>query len=157
MLRFSGPVNPMGSCQARSVYLTTRLLGRLSPSSERLTMIIVHILLPDTYNTLPSRICRENDRRKYFAINLHERMLPVLAELNLWPPGLQSTRIRQPPRPAVPRRCRFVLGLTTQLLWVTVVCQKKGEERVERGAGRWTRMKAKKRNKTPSNLTCNQG
>ena len=30
MLRFYGPVNPMGSCRARSVYLTTRLLGRLS-------------------------------------------------------------------------------------------------------------------------------
>ena len=26
-------VNPMGSCRARSVYLTTRLLGRLSPLS----------------------------------------------------------------------------------------------------------------------------
>ena len=33
MLRFYGPVNPMGSCRARSVYLTTRLLGRLSPLS----------------------------------------------------------------------------------------------------------------------------
>ena len=32
-LRFYGPVNPMGSCRARSVYLTTRLLGRLSPLS----------------------------------------------------------------------------------------------------------------------------
>ena len=30
---FYGPVNPMGSCRARSVYLTTRLLGRLSPLS----------------------------------------------------------------------------------------------------------------------------
>ena len=30
VLRFLGPVNPLGSCQARSVYLTTRLLGRLS-------------------------------------------------------------------------------------------------------------------------------
>ena len=29
VLRFYGPVNPMGSCRARSVYLTTRLLGRL--------------------------------------------------------------------------------------------------------------------------------
>ena len=28
-----GPVNPMGSCRARSVYLATRLLGRLSPLS----------------------------------------------------------------------------------------------------------------------------
>ena len=33
VLRFYGPVNPMGSCQAWSVYLTTRLLGRLSPLS----------------------------------------------------------------------------------------------------------------------------
>ena len=33
VLRFYGPVNPMGSCQARSVYLTTCLLGRLSPLS----------------------------------------------------------------------------------------------------------------------------
>ena len=31
VLRFYGPVNQMGSCRARSVYLTTRLLGRLSP------------------------------------------------------------------------------------------------------------------------------
>ena len=33
VLRFYGPVNPMGSCRARSVYPTTRLLGRLSPLS----------------------------------------------------------------------------------------------------------------------------
>ena len=33
VLRFYGPVSPMGSCQARSVYLTTGLLGRLSPLS----------------------------------------------------------------------------------------------------------------------------
>ena len=33
VLMFYGPVNPMGSCRARSVYLTTRLLGRLSPLS----------------------------------------------------------------------------------------------------------------------------
>ena len=30
---FYGPVNPMGSCRAQSVYLTTHLLGRLSPLS----------------------------------------------------------------------------------------------------------------------------
>ena len=34
VLRFYSPVNPMGSCRARSVYLTTRLLGRLSPLSD---------------------------------------------------------------------------------------------------------------------------
>ena len=33
VLRFYGPVNPRGSCRARSVYLTWRLLGRLSPLS----------------------------------------------------------------------------------------------------------------------------
>ena len=35
VLRFYGPVNPMGSCRARSVYLTTRLLGWLSPLSGK--------------------------------------------------------------------------------------------------------------------------
>ena len=34
VLRFYGPVNPLGSCRARSVYLTTHLLGRLSPPSR---------------------------------------------------------------------------------------------------------------------------
>ena len=33
VLRFYGPVNPMGSCRAWSVDLITRLLGRLSPLS----------------------------------------------------------------------------------------------------------------------------
>ena len=46
VLRFYGPVNPMGSCRARSVYLTTRLLGR--QSSKRLTSI-VHILSPEIF------------------------------------------------------------------------------------------------------------
>ena len=35
VLRFYGPVNPMGSCPVRSVYLTTLLLGRLSPPSGK--------------------------------------------------------------------------------------------------------------------------
>ena len=48
VLRFYGPVNPMGSCRARSVYITTCLLGRLSPL-KRLTGI-VHILSPETDN-----------------------------------------------------------------------------------------------------------
>ena len=33
VLRFYGPVNPVGSCRARSICLTTRLLGRLNPLS----------------------------------------------------------------------------------------------------------------------------
>ena len=47
VLRFYGPVDPMGSCRTRSVYLTTRLLGKLS--SKRLTST-VHILSPETDN-----------------------------------------------------------------------------------------------------------
>ena len=31
VLRIYGPVNPIGSCQAQSVYVTTLLLGKLSP------------------------------------------------------------------------------------------------------------------------------
>ena len=34
VLRFYGSVNPMGSCHAWSAYLTTLLLGRLSPLSS---------------------------------------------------------------------------------------------------------------------------
>ena len=33
-LRFYSLVNPLGSCRARSVYLTTLVLGRLSPLSS---------------------------------------------------------------------------------------------------------------------------
>ena len=33
VLKFYGPVYPMGSCRAQSVYLTTHLPGRLSPLS----------------------------------------------------------------------------------------------------------------------------
>ena len=34
VLRFYGPVNQVGSCRARLVYLITRLLSRLSPLSS---------------------------------------------------------------------------------------------------------------------------
>ena len=76
VLRFYGPVNPMGSCQARSVYLTTLLLGRLSPL-KWLTSIM-HILSPENDNC-PSWI-RGRDRMTVENIswsNLHERMLPT--------------------------------------------------------------------------------
>ena len=48
VLRFYGPVNPMGSCRAQSVYLTLHLLGRLSPLSGLTS--IVHIFPPETDN-----------------------------------------------------------------------------------------------------------
>ena len=79
VLRFYGPVNRMGSCRVKTVYLTTLLLDRLNP----LLNSIVHILLPET-DKLPSLNQRKgkNDCRKYFMINLHKRIYPV---------GLNST------------------------------------------------------------------
>ena len=44
VLRFYGPVNPMGSCQVWSVYLITHLLGRLSPLSG---VLISHFVESD--------------------------------------------------------------------------------------------------------------
>ena len=71
MLRFYGPVNPMVSCR---VYLSTRLLGRLSP------LVNQYWAHSFTRNwQLPFLNQGENDRRKYFTINLHERMLPTSA------------------------------------------------------------------------------
>ena len=61
------------SCRARSVYLTTRLLGK---SSKRL--YCAHSFARN--DNCPSYQRKgENDRRKYFMINLHERMLPTSA------------------------------------------------------------------------------
>ena len=39
VLRFYGPVNPVGSCPAESVYLTTLLLGRPLLSSKGIIML----------------------------------------------------------------------------------------------------------------------
>ena len=83
VLRFYGPVNPMGSCRARSVFANLRThqywyhIDGSEPihtftgqaySSKRLTSI-VHILSP------------ENDNCPSFMINLHERILPTSAEI----------------------------------------------------------------------------
>ena len=89
VLRFYGPVNPMGSYRAQSVYQTTRLLGRLSPL-KRLTNI-VHILSPETDNCLfwnsgRERMTIENIWR---SISTKECCRPRHG-LNPRPPGLQS-------------------------------------------------------------------
>ena len=85
MLRFYGPVNPMGSCQARSVYLTTHLLGRLSPLSGQ---PVLCTFFRQKLTTALLESARKNDHRKYFMINLHERMLPTSAgvEPATWSP-----------------------------------------------------------------------
>ena len=86
VLRFYGPVNPMGSCRARSVYLTTHLLGRLSPVTSS-----VHILSPDTDNC-PSWISgreRMTVENILWSISTKECCRPRRG-LNPRPPGLQS-------------------------------------------------------------------
>ena len=77
VLKFYGPVNPMGSCRARSVYLTTRLLGRLSPLSGN--QYCAHSFARNWQLPFLNQRKGENDHRKYFMINLHERMLPTSA------------------------------------------------------------------------------
>ena len=73
MLRFYSQVNPMGSCQAQSVYLTTLLLGRLSPQFKSINQYHAHYT--DNCPSWISRRERINDPRKYFMNNLHEWML----------------------------------------------------------------------------------
>ena len=50
MVWFYSSVNPMGSCRAWSVYLTTLLLGRLSPLKQLTSN--KHILSPETTTAL---------------------------------------------------------------------------------------------------------
>ena len=45
-VRFYGPVNPLGSCRVRSVFLTPPVLGMLSPLSGK--KVFVRILSPET-------------------------------------------------------------------------------------------------------------
>ena len=88
VLRFYGPVNPMGSCRARSVYLTTRLLGRLSHLT--VYQYCAHSFARNWQLPFLNQWKGENDHRKYFMINPHERMLPTSSGLNPRSPGLQS-------------------------------------------------------------------
>ena len=76
VLRFYGPVTPMGSCRAQSVYLTTRLLGRLSPLSG--SPVLCTFFRQKLTTAFLNQRKRENDRRKYFMINFQERMLPTM-------------------------------------------------------------------------------
>ena len=89
MWRLYSPVNPMGSCRARSVYLTTRFLGRLSPLKRLIS--IVHILSPETDNC-PSWISgreRMTVENISWSISMKECCQPRQG-LNPRAPGLQS-------------------------------------------------------------------
>ena len=93
VLRFYGPVNLIKSCRARSVYLITLLQGRLSPLS--VWPILAHILSPEADICLSWISGKgENDRRKYFMINLHERMLPIRRGSNSEPPDQRINMVQ---------------------------------------------------------------
>ena len=114
MLRFYGSVNPMGSCPAQSVCLNTLLLGRLSPIWGLTS--IVYNLSPETDNC-PSCISGrqgENDRRKYFMINLHERLLLTQLGSNPQPPHHQS--YAHPTEPSRPAKTHLVLFVCVEVL-----------------------------------------
>ena len=119
VLRFYGPVNPMGSCRVRSVYLTTRLLGRLSPLSGY--QYCAHSFARNWQLPFFNQRKGENDRRKYFMINLHERMLLTSA-------GVEPATSWSP------------VGRRIQLNHRGRLEEMKGRDREERGTG----MKVKK-------------
>ena len=99
MLRFYGPINPMGSCLAWSVYLTTLLLGRFSPLS--VYKYCAHSFARNWQLPFLNQWKEQNDHRKYFMVNLHKRILPVRRWSNPQPPDHQSdTHPTESPRPA---------------------------------------------------------
>ena len=101
VLRFYGPVNPMGSCQAWSVCLTTLLLGRLSPLSGY-NQYCAHSFARNWQLPFLNQQQGENDHRKYFMTNLYERLLPTWWGSNPQPPDHQSedALLTEPQRPA---------------------------------------------------------
>ena len=112
VLRFYGPVNPMGSCRARSVYLTTRLLGRLSSLSGK--PVLCTFFRQKLTTAFLNQRKGENNHRKYFiSISMKECCLPR-PRLNPQPPGLKSDgHPTEPPRVAT--STRLVQPVKTQI------------------------------------------
>ena len=76
VLRFYGPINQLGSCQAWSVYLTTLFLGQaLSSKQLTSTCAFFHQKLTTALLDFLNQGKEENEPRKYFMIYLQERML----------------------------------------------------------------------------------
>ena len=104
VFRFYGPVNSMGFCRAKSASLTTLLLGRLSPLSG---LLVLCTFAKNWQLPFLNQRKWDNDRRKYFMINRHERMLPTGRRSNPQPPDYQSdAHSTAPPRPT----CKVVLS-----------------------------------------------
>ena len=92
VLRFYCPVNPLRSCQVRSVYLTKFFLGQ-TWSSEQLNISWAHSFARNWQLPFLNQQKGENNSRKYFMINLHERMLPNPAGIEpaIWSPVGQAS------------------------------------------------------------------
>ena len=88
VLRFYSPVNPMGPCRAWSVYLTTRLLGRLSPLSGYVLCTFFRQKLDNCPSWISGRE-RMTIENISWSISTKECCRPQLG-LNPRPPGLQS-------------------------------------------------------------------
>ena len=73
VLMFYGSVNPMGACRAPSVYLNTLLQAGLVLLA--VNQYCAHSFARNWQMPFLNQWKGENDHRKYFMINLHERML----------------------------------------------------------------------------------
>ena len=100
VLRFYGPVNPIGTCRSRSIsyphfYWAGLVLWAVN-------QYCAHSYARNWQLSFLNQRKGESDRRKYFMINLHERMLPTRRGSNPQPPDLQSdAHPTEPPRPAL--------------------------------------------------------
>ena len=114
VLRFYGRVNPMGSFRAWSLYLTTCLLGRLSPLSGYCSHSFTRNWQPPFLNQRKG----ENDHRKYFMINL-------LCELEIYSNPGQATDFNS--FPASGDFCRLLITFANSLdkmsglIWIQTV------------------------------------
>ena len=98
VLRFYGPVNPMRSCWVQSVYLATRLLGRLSPLSGQ--PVLCTFFCQKLTTACPSWISgreRKTIKNISWSISTNKCCRPRRG-LNPWPPGLQSDGALTEPR-----------------------------------------------------------
>ena len=87
-LEFNGLVNTIKVMSSRTDYLTRLYLGRLSPLW--LTSTGAHSFVRNWQLPFLNQLRRENDRRKYFMMNLNKRMLPDPAGIEpvtLWSPA----------------------------------------------------------------------
>ena len=119
---FYSSVNPMGSCRARSVYLTTLLLGRLSPLKQLTSN--KHILSPETTTAL----LESADGREWPVKIFHDKS-PWKNVANLMgvepaiPPDHQSdAHPTEPLRLARYGSVQYGVSLSVEYCWMKITC-----------------------------------